>query len=304
MAALLRQGSRGQDVANVQDALNTAGKSKQPALTVDGIFGAKTRARVTEFQVAHALGADGIVGPLTRSRLQPHMRPGGATVNVTPGGGGGRPPGGGGGTPTIGSGDVVAQVIASANNALGMWRSTARFTFVRVEAIMAISGQGCVSGPHVSGFILGSLPLDSLSPDDLKLAEAAASGIGSCMAEFQRSIHVPGLPWYPSFVAFPGPFAPPTPNVPSALAGMSNPGAVSVGAMQSAITGKLGGGGGAQAGKAAAIAAAVGSQYSAFAVSASVRMVMGTGPVPSFAPPAVPVGPVVNGTVISGGGHF
>jgi hypothetical protein len=60
----LRYASTGADVARVQQGLNLL-PTVLPRLTVDGIFGAKTTARVREFQGTNKLQADGVVGPLT-----------------------------------------------------------------------------------------------------------------------------------------------------------------------------------------------------------------------------------------------
>jgi peptidoglycan hydrolase-like protein with peptidoglycan-binding domain len=68
MARLLRIGMVGQDVADVQAALNGAPSSLDP-LDVDTIFGPLTRARVIEFQNQNGLSPDGIVGPLTLAAL-------------------------------------------------------------------------------------------------------------------------------------------------------------------------------------------------------------------------------------------
>ena len=57
---LLRTGSRGSDVAMVQQLLG---------VNADGIFGPVTHARVVQFQAANGLAVDGIVGPLTFSAL-------------------------------------------------------------------------------------------------------------------------------------------------------------------------------------------------------------------------------------------
>lgn len=61
----LRQGSRGVDVATVQDLLAAAGH----AVTADGRFGAGTAGAVRGFQRAHRLPADGVVGARTWSAL-------------------------------------------------------------------------------------------------------------------------------------------------------------------------------------------------------------------------------------------
>ena len=59
---VLRQGSRGPEVAAVQRALGV------PA---DGDFGPRTAAALRAFQAARGLAADGVVGPATRAALLP-----------------------------------------------------------------------------------------------------------------------------------------------------------------------------------------------------------------------------------------
>src|SRR4051794_24332252 len=66
---LLRTGSRGPDVSDVQARLNTADPPAAPPLAVDGIFGPLTRGAVVSFQGAAGLVPDGIVGPLTQAAL-------------------------------------------------------------------------------------------------------------------------------------------------------------------------------------------------------------------------------------------
>lgn len=59
---LLRMGTRGQDVKNLQEALNRLGYSCGKA---DGIFGRATYNAVVSYQRAKGLSADGIAGPQT-----------------------------------------------------------------------------------------------------------------------------------------------------------------------------------------------------------------------------------------------
>jgi hypothetical protein len=63
----VRFGSRGPDVSEAQEKLNTAGAA--PPLAVDAIFGPLTRAAVVTFQNNNELAADGVVGPKTWSKL-------------------------------------------------------------------------------------------------------------------------------------------------------------------------------------------------------------------------------------------
>lgn len=69
VARTVRQGGYGQGIDIIQLALNNSPPTLLPPLVVDGIFGARTDARVREFQGRHELTPDGIVGPLTRRAL-------------------------------------------------------------------------------------------------------------------------------------------------------------------------------------------------------------------------------------------
>jgi peptidoglycan hydrolase-like protein with peptidoglycan-binding domain len=55
----LKNGSKGQDVKDLQEALKTLGFNPGP---VDGIFGAKTETAVRAFQTDRGITVDGIVG--------------------------------------------------------------------------------------------------------------------------------------------------------------------------------------------------------------------------------------------------
>ncbi len=68
MGRLIRQGNTGADVRAVQDALNFHIRRIAP-LTVDGIFGPLTHAKVVAFQKSNQLKADGLVGPDTLRKL-------------------------------------------------------------------------------------------------------------------------------------------------------------------------------------------------------------------------------------------
>lgn len=65
--ASLKQGSRGDEVRELQEKLNRLGYA---CGTADGIFGAKTEAAVKAFQQANGLSTDGIAGPKTQAALE------------------------------------------------------------------------------------------------------------------------------------------------------------------------------------------------------------------------------------------
>ena len=64
---VLRRGSRGADVARLQELLAAEGFEPGP---VDGIFGTRTDGAVRRFQTHHRLTVDGIVGRATRGALR------------------------------------------------------------------------------------------------------------------------------------------------------------------------------------------------------------------------------------------
>lgn len=71
--AVLRQGMRGEAVADLQRKLSAAGHP----VVADGVFDVRTTAAVRAFQNAHRLAVDGIVGPATGSALDGQFSNGG-----------------------------------------------------------------------------------------------------------------------------------------------------------------------------------------------------------------------------------
>ena len=65
----LKHGDSGLSVEQLQTALNLAGLTRLPRITVDGQFNALTVGRVMEFQSFSGLTVDGVVGPQTDGRL-------------------------------------------------------------------------------------------------------------------------------------------------------------------------------------------------------------------------------------------
>ena len=66
---LLRRGSSGSQIRDLQNALNAA-LLPSPNLTVDGVFGNQTEAAVRRLQTERRITSDGVVGPITQCVLR------------------------------------------------------------------------------------------------------------------------------------------------------------------------------------------------------------------------------------------
>ncbi len=66
-SSLLKTGSRGAAVRQLQEFLSQAGYDPGP---VDGVFGPKTGTGLSGFQTANGLRPDGVVGPVTRAAIR------------------------------------------------------------------------------------------------------------------------------------------------------------------------------------------------------------------------------------------
>lgn len=175
--------------------------------------------------------------------------------------------------------------------AFASWQAGATLTGVQIMAVTATGGK--LSGPPLEGLIKASAPAGHAV-----LNNAIAAGVHNQMKQFEQGVKVPGLPWYPTFAAFPGPVAPPMPNAPTPLMTIAAGGAAALKGDQvrNAIVQKLPTPrppGSEQV--AGAVAAALEAAVVMWLASTMVTNVMGSGSVPTFAPPYVPVGPVVGG---------
>jgi hypothetical protein len=191
--------------------------------------------------------------------------------------------------------DGISEAICSA---WATWQASATLVGVIINGPIASGGH--IVGPPLMPLILATGP--KASPQEIKLTSAAANVIGKAWLNLIATVKVPGMPWYPSFVAFPGPVAPPTPNIPCPFAALTMVAAtVSSSALKPQMVALAG-----QPGHESlcdAVADTLEKVFNIWKVSTMVTNVLGTGPVPTFAPPYVPVGPVVGGvgTMTPGG---
>lgn len=182
---------------------------------------------------------------------------------------------------------------AGVARAVARWRSQAVLKGVVINGPTATGGS--VSGPALQPVIEQTMTEAGVPA---AVARAFAAPVSNAWSSWASSLRVHGLPWYPAFASFPGPMGPPTPNVPTplmALAGISTP--LSAASLKASIRNALG----ARARDAQAAAAInefaddFAARFARYQAAAMVTNVIGSGPIPTFAPPYVPVGPVVGG---------
>ena len=182
--------------------------------------------------------------------------------------------------------------------AVAVWTNVAKLKGVHVNAGMATGGRirGSFSSALVSAMVAGQG-----APGNVSSAFGAATA--AAWSGWTRRVMVPGLPWYPSFTSWPGPMAPPMPNTPSPLLAIAPGAFINPGSISSSIMGSLDENA-SDEGAAEAVqqfAQWLSLSFIIWAASSQVMLVMGQGPVPTFAPPYIPVGPVVGGTAQSFG---
>jgi len=193
-----------------------------------------------------------------------------------------------------------------------MWKLQAKFQNLQIMAVSAIGSPGCFDGPELESLIKNAPACASFTGNMAKHRDAVAKGVSKCFKNWQDNVTVPGLPWYPAFAAFPGPMAPPMPNIPVPLIACVSAKMADIimpdpmkSEMDSALDGDLKSKDPDKHHEALhdAIATVLALAFLMWLPSQQVMLVLGKGPVPTFAPPYVPVGPVVGGDNLPIPGH-
>jgi len=187
----------------------------------------------------------------------------------------------------------IEGICGAIHGAVDQWRQMA--TIAGVMIVGPVASIGIVVGPPLTPLILAQGPKGT--PQEVKYTTAIANAFGTAWLPWQASIKVPGLPWYPAFAAFPGPVAPPMPNIPMPLIALvSVDASLSPGALSGLMMANLGDPTALHAQDLFdAISKAFNTVFTLFKAMTMVTNVLGTGPIPTFAPPFVPVGPVMGG---------
>lgn len=206
--------------------------------------------------------------------------------------------------------DTMLDAVGFGHN---MWKLQAKFQDLKVMGPCAIGAPGCLQGPELEGLIKMFPGCAAWIGNKAKWRDAIAKGVSQCFKKWQDQVMVPGLPWYPAFVAFPGPMAPPMPNIPMPLIACPSPMMTEIvmpmslaSAMESALDGGIKKDDTDKHRDALfdAVATVLALSFMLWLPSQQVMLVMGKGPIPTFAPPFVPVGPVMMGDNLPIPGHL
>jgi hypothetical protein len=190
-------------------------------------------------------------------------------------------------------GQFIDDTCSAICSAWSQWQSTATITGVLINAVTAAGGT--LVGPPLAPLILASAPKSS--PMQLKFSNVIANVIGNAWQQFTMTVKIPGLPLYPAFAMFPGPVTPPTPNVPIPFAALTQvPVSISTMVMKTQMVSQLGDPSAPfHAELFESISDAFEKTYNTWKLSTQVTNILGFGPIPTFAPPVAPAGPVVGG---------
>ncbi len=206
--------------------------------------------------------------------------------------------------------DTMIDAVVFAHN---MWKLLAKFQNLQIMALAAIGSPGCLDGPELESFIKMYPAAAMMTGNMAKHRDAVAKGVSKCFKNWQDQVTVPGLPWYPAFVLFPGPMAPPMPNVPMPLITCVSAMMTDIilpfqmkQEMDDALDGDIKSKDTDKQYEALhdAIATVLSLAFLQWLPTQQVMLVMGMGPIPTFAPPFVPVGPVVSGNNLPIPGHL
>ncbi len=210
----------------------------------------------------------------------------------------------------------IYTMLDAVESAFNMWRPTLMFQNIKINGPTAVGSKGCLKAngdfyemfkmyPGHNQFILGKhYP---------KWRDAVGKGVNNCLKNYVDGVTVTGAPWYPAFAAFPGPVAPPMPNVAWPLIACPSTGMADITVPEKLKKAMLKEFDDGVAEKChdkihetifEAIATALAPGFLIWVSSQMVNLVMGTGQIPTFAPPVVPVGPVVNGQNIPAPGNL
>jgi hypothetical protein len=190
--------------------------------------------------------------------------------------------------------DYIKGICEATCDGIGSWLEKASVAGVIINGPVGTLVPGNVVGPPLMPLILSGAPVGT--PQELKYSMAIATAFGTAWMAWASGMS--GVLMYPAFAAFPGPVAPPTPNIPVPVITLPSPGEalLSPAALKGAMIANFGDPTALHSMDLFdALSQAFAPGFAIFKSSTIMSNVLGTGPIPTFAPPYVPVGPVLGG---------
>ncbi|WP_455392281.1 hypothetical protein [[Eubacterium] cellulosolvens] len=185
----------------------------------------------------------------------------------------------------------------------GNWQKAAMFSTGIINAVTCQITPGSLTSPPLMGAaaIIANTNTAGKPANFALFVKAIATAIDTAWNAWQAG-YMATIMFPPTFSAFPGPTHPPTPNIPIPLVAGSSAGDAMMKKTQ--LSGlMLANLSGVTPDKLTQIlfdtfAEAFCTVFETWKASTMISGVMGTGPIPTFAPPFVPAGPVVAGSII------
>ena len=186
-------------------------------------------------------------------------------------------------------------VTAGIAAAWQMFHSTGSLIGVIINGPSAIGGR--IVCPNLQPIAFMQSSAAGTGQSETRIRQQVSTGFWTCWRQVLDSAGVPGLPWYPAFASFPGPMAPPMPNTPTPIVTlMRNTSPMTASILNTTFSNLLRGSMDYHTQFSDALATSIDASFRIWLTSTMVTNVLGTGPIPTFAPPYVPAGPVVGGT--------
>ncbi|MFO0748734.1 MAG: hypothetical protein U1F43_24185 [Myxococcota bacterium] len=177
--------------------------------------------------------------------------------------------------------------------AIDMWRVQAKLKDLKVMAVCAIGTPGCVDGPKLKDTVPYSTWIGT-KDNEKKWIKCIVDTMTDSWDKWASKVMVPGLPWYPAFAAYPGPSAAPVPNIPMPLMMCPSPMMTEIAVytkLKDALCGNHDGGLKDKDKDKQfeafyeSFAFALSLNFLVWLLAQQIMMVMGKGPVPTFAAP-------------------
>ena len=196
--------------------------------------------------------------------------------------------------------DFVKNALDQVKTAIDMWRVQVKpKSSIKIMACCGLGAPGAFDCPGLKDSFAAWTDTDPWST-------AVKDGVSKSWDAWASKITVPGLPLYPAFVVYPGPMAPPTPGIPLPLVTYVSPGLADMTPMklkQNMIDAFKGEAKDNDKNKVhevifEALGVVISLGWMLWTLSQQVNLANGKGPVPIYAPPYVPMGPVVAGDLL------